>query len=59
MKNSTKNKAQGTAREVKGKVKEEAGDLVDNERLEERGRDEKLAGRVQRKVGEIQKVIGK
>lgn len=57
MKSSTKNKAQGTAREVTGKIKETAGRAVGNPDLEAEGVAEKVAGKVQRKVGDVQKVF--
>jgi uncharacterized protein YjbJ (UPF0337 family) len=45
--------------EVKGKVKEVAGELSDNPKLEAEGTDEKIAGKVQEKIGEVKKVLGK
>ena len=59
MKSSKQDKAEGTFHKVKGKVKEIAGALSDNERLEAEGRDEKRAGKVQNKVGQVKKVFGK
>jgi uncharacterized protein YjbJ (UPF0337 family) len=44
---------------MKGKVKEIAGELSDNPKLEAEGTDEKIAGKVQEKIGEIKKVVGK
>lgn len=43
--------------EVKGKVKEKVGRATNNPRLEDEGTDEKVAGKVQKKVGEVQKVF--
>jgi len=59
MKNSTKDQAAGTFHNVKGAAKELAGKLSDNSRLETEGADEKIAGKVQKKVGQIEKVLGK
>jgi uncharacterized protein YjbJ (UPF0337 family) len=59
MKSSTKDQAEGTFHQVKGKVKEVAGDLSDNPELEAEGTDEKIAGKVQKKVGQVKKVLGK
>ena len=59
MKSSTRDKAEGTFHEVKGKAKEMAGKLTDNPELEAEGTDEKIAGKVQQKVGQVKKVLGK
>lgn len=59
MKSSTKDKAEGTFHEVKGKVKEVAGKLTDNPKLEAEGTEERIAGKVQEKIGEVKKVLGK
>jgi uncharacterized protein YjbJ (UPF0337 family) len=55
---STKDQIAGTADEVKGKVKEKAGHLVGNTRLEDEGRAQNVGGKVQKKVGQIEKVLG-
>jgi uncharacterized protein YjbJ (UPF0337 family) len=59
MKSSTKDQAQGAFHQVKGTVKEAAGELCENPKLKAEGTDEKIAGKVQSKIGEIEKVIGK
>ena len=59
MRSSTKDKIQGTLREAKGKVKEESGKAVGNPNLRDRGTGEKVAGKVQKKIGDIKKVFGK
>ena len=59
MKSSTKDQAEGKFHKVKGKVKEIAGELSDNPKLEAEGAVEKIAGIVQEKIGEIEKVVGK
>ncbi len=59
MKNSSKDQAQGKFHEVKGKIKEKVGRATKNPRLEEEGADEKVAGRVQKKVGQVEKVFEK
>jgi uncharacterized protein YjbJ (UPF0337 family) len=56
MKSSIRDKAEGTAHEVKGKIKEVAGKLSDNPDLEVEGTVEKIAGKVQEKVGQVKKV---
>jgi len=42
---------------MKGKAKEAAGVLTDNSRLKGRGRAEKVTGKIQRKVGEVKRVL--
>jgi uncharacterized protein YjbJ (UPF0337 family) len=59
MKSSLKDQAEGTFHEVKGKVKEVAGKLSDNPKLEAEGTGGKIAGKVQEKIGEVKKVWGK
>jgi len=59
MKSSTKDKTEGTFHQIKGKAKEVAGKLSDNPKLEVEGTIEKTAGKVQKKVGETKKVLGK
>jgi uncharacterized protein YjbJ (UPF0337 family) len=59
MKSSTKDQAEGTFHQVKGTVKEIAGKLSDNPELEDRGTGEKIAGKIQEKVGQVKKVVGK
>jgi uncharacterized protein YjbJ (UPF0337 family) len=59
MKSSTKDQADGKFHKIKGKVKEVAGKLSDNDELEAEGTDEKIAGKVQEKIGQVKKVLGK
>lgn len=59
MKSSTKDQAEGTFHQVKGKVKEVAGKLSDNPKLEAEGTTEKIAGKVQGKIGKVKKVLEK
>jgi uncharacterized protein YjbJ (UPF0337 family) len=57
MKPSTKDQIEGTLHEMKGKVKEKAGQVVNNPNLQDKGRAEKLAGKIQKKTGQIEKVF--
>jgi uncharacterized protein YjbJ (UPF0337 family) len=57
MKSSTTDKIEGTIKEVKGAIKEQAGKAVGNPDLQDRGTAEKLAGKVQKKVGDVKKVV--
>jgi uncharacterized protein YjbJ (UPF0337 family) len=59
MDDSTKDKLQGTVNDVKGTVKEEVGKITKNQDLEDEGTDEKVAGKFQKKVGDIVKVFEK
>jgi len=59
MKPSTKDQVEGTFHELQGKVKEVAGKLSDNPKLEAEGTGEKIAGKVQGKIGQVKKVLGK
>ncbi|MGA2133586.1 MAG: CsbD family protein [Bryobacteraceae bacterium] len=56
---STKDEMQGKLHEVKGKVKEKAGHAIGNPDLEAEGQSENLAGKVQKKVGQVEKVFEK
>jgi uncharacterized protein YjbJ (UPF0337 family) len=57
MKLSTKDQAKGKLHEVKGDIKQKAGRATNNPKLEAEGQDEKFAGKVQKKVGQIEKVF--
>ena len=59
MKSSTRDDAEGKFHQVKGKIKETAGKLIDHPELEAEGTDEKIAGKVQEKIGQVEKVLGK
>ena len=59
MKSSTKNKTEGVYHEGKGKIKETVCKVTNNESMEAEGRAEKVAGKVQKKVGEVEKVLEK
>ena len=59
MKSSTKDQAEGAFHELKGAIKEAAGKISDNPKLEGEGTGEKIAGKVQKKVGQVEKVLEK
>ena len=59
MKSSTKDQAEGTVHKLKGKIKEIAGNVGMNPDLEAEGKDENRAGKIQEKIGDIEKVLGK
>jgi uncharacterized protein YjbJ (UPF0337 family) len=45
--------------EAKGTVKEKAGQVTNNPKLTDEGQSEKVAGKVQKKVGQIERVLEK
>ncbi len=59
MKPSTDDKTTGKLHEVKGTIKQKAGELTKNPDLEAEGRAEKNAGKVQNWVGKVEKAVGK
>ncbi len=52
-----KTQVKGRAKEVKGMIKEVAGKLVGNEKLEERGKVEKILGEAQAAVGDVKQDV--
>ena len=56
---STKDQIQGALHENKADAKKKVGELTNNPDLAAEGQDEKLAGTVQKKVGQIEKVFEK
>jgi uncharacterized protein YjbJ (UPF0337 family) len=58
MKPSTNNKAAGKLHEVKGAIKQKAGEITKNRKLQAAGMAEKNAGKVQNVIGKIQKAVG-
>ncbi len=56
---STNDQLQGGLHEAKGKLKETAGQVLNNPDLEAEGTAENLAGKIQKKVGQIEKVFEK
>lgn len=58
MKSSMKDKVKGIFHEAKGKAKEMAGKIADSPQLEAKGKGEKITGKVQKKAGQVKKVLG-
>ena len=56
---STKDEIKGTVHEVKCKVKEKAGQVTNNPDLEAEGKAEHTTGKVEKKLGQIEKVFEK
>lgn len=59
MKPSTTDQMQGKLHELKGKAKQKVGQATNNPNLEAEGQSEKIAGKIQNKVGQIEKVLEK
>ena len=59
MKQSTKDQVTGALHQAKGAAKEAAGQIVNNPDLTTEGTAEKIGGRVQKKIGQIEKVLEK
>jgi len=55
MKASTKDRIEGKFHEAKGAVKEKAGSVAGNPVMEAKGQDEKIAGKIQNKIGQVEK----
>jgi uncharacterized protein YjbJ (UPF0337 family) len=59
MKPSTTDQIKGKLHELKGKTKEKAGQLTNNPDLAAEGQNEKLAGTIQKKIGQVEAVLEK
>jgi uncharacterized protein YjbJ (UPF0337 family) len=59
MKSSTTDQVTGKLHEIKGDLKQKAGQVTNNPNLEAEGQTEKIAGKVQKKIGQIEKVFEK
>jgi uncharacterized protein YjbJ (UPF0337 family) len=59
MTNSTRQQIEGNLHDANGTAKEAEGKLTNNPDLEAEGRIEKVAGIVQKKLGKLEKMIGK
>jgi uncharacterized protein YjbJ (UPF0337 family) len=57
--NSTRQQIEGDLHDIKGTAKEAEGKRTHNPDLEAEGRVEKVAGIVQKKLGQLEKLIGK
>ncbi len=57
MNSSTHDKAEGTAKEAIGTIKEKTGEAIGNPNLQDKGTAEKVEGKVQQKVGDVKKVF--
>ena len=59
MNESTNDRIAGNFHEVKGKIKETVGHVANNPDLESEGKVENLGGKIQKKVGQVEKILEK
>jgi len=59
MKSGNQDKAEGTAKEIKGKIKQGVGKATGNEDTEREGELDEAEGKVQDKVGDVKKVFNR
>ena len=59
MKSSIRDKAEGTASQIKGAIKEKIGKATNKPHMQAEGNDEKNGGKIQKKIGDVKKVFGK
>jgi len=59
MKASTKDQARGKFENLKGKLKQVAGIVTGQGKLEAEGKGQQRAGQAREKLGEVEKVVGK
>jgi uncharacterized protein YjbJ (UPF0337 family) len=59
MNSGTKDELKGSAHEATGAVKATLGKVTGNSKIEAEGHVEKAAGKAQKKIGEIEKLIDK
>ncbi|MGD0839575.1 MAG: CsbD family protein [Candidatus Acidiferrales bacterium] len=57
MKPSTRDKASGGFHEAKGKIKQTVGRAANRPGLEAEGQVEKIGGKIQKKIGQLEKVL--
>jgi uncharacterized protein YjbJ (UPF0337 family) len=57
MRRSTKDKAAGSFRELKGKMKVKVGGATNNPRLRAEGIGETIAGKIQKTLGKVERAV--
>ena len=50
---TNKDQVEGRVKEAKGKIKQVAGRIVGNEKMEEKGRAQKILGKAEAKFGDV------
>lgn len=48
-----KDRVEGSAKKVKGDIKEKAGEVLGDEKMKSEGKDEKVKGKIQNAVGGV------
>ena len=59
MKPSTQDKVEGTVKDLKGQAKEAIGKGTNNPRLRDEGQADQVEGKVQKKVGDVEKFFNR
>jgi len=59
MENSTTDQVKGAFKEAKGAVKEKVGEMANDPNMADRGREENVEGKIQKKVGQVERVFEK
>ena len=59
MRDSTKNRVEGTFHEMKGNVKAAVGKTFNSPKVAIEGHAERIAGKIQEKFGKVEKIIGR
>jgi uncharacterized protein YjbJ (UPF0337 family) len=59
MSTGTKDEVKGMAHEVKGAVTATVGKVIGDSKLEAEGHAERVTGKLQKKVGEVEKILEK
>ena len=54
-----KDEIKGKGKQIEGAIKNKAGKLTDNPKLEAKGKAERVAGKVQEKTGKARRKVGK
>jgi uncharacterized protein YjbJ (UPF0337 family) len=57
MKDSTQDQVEGAAHQLKGTLKETLGRVLNNPNLQREGTVEKIAGKIQKKAGDVEEAI--
>ena len=57
IKRSTKDKREGAFHELRGKLRQKVGQLTSDPALEAKGLDEKISGKMQKKIGDLERAI--
>ncbi len=55
--NSDEFKIKGNWNELKGKIKQQYGELTDDDLIYEEGKDDELIGRIQKKIGKTKEQV--